>query len=168
MASDILPNIPAGADVFLDANILIYALVGASPECELLLERCARQEVFGFTSLDIIHEATHRLMVNEAFQKGLIAKPRAEDLRRHPAVVQSLSEYWGQASEIFNMNVLILPTDEAIARRAHTVRSRYGLLTLDSVLVAAMEELTIRHLASHDQDFDRIDTLTVYHATDIP
>ena len=140
MAADVLSNIPAGTDVFLDANVLIYAFASASAECERLLDRCANQDVFGFTSLEVIQETTHRLMVSEAFQKRLIARPRAEDLRRQPTVVQGLTDYWLQASQIFHMNVLILSADETIMRRSQIVRGRYGLLTLDSVLVATMEE----------------------------
>src|SRR5882672_375449 len=103
MAADLLPNIRGGADVFLDANIFVYALTGASQQCADLLSRCNRQDIFAVTSHEVINEATHRLMVSEAFRKGLIARARADDLRQRPAVVQGLSDYWVQVSQLFVM-----------------------------------------------------------------
>ncbi len=168
MPADVLSNIPQGADVFLDANIFVYAFTGASPECEAVLARCAREEVFGVTSFEVINEVTHRLMVAEAFQKGSIARPRAENLRKHPEVIQGLADYWAQISQIFHMNLVIVSAEEAILRRAQRIRAAHGLLTLDSVLVATMEEYSLVQLASHDHDFDRLRSLAVYHPTDVP
>ena len=167
MPADVLPSIPQGADVFLDANIFVYAFGGMSAECEAVLARCARQDVFGVTSFEVVNEVTHRLMVAEAFQKGLIAKPRSDDLRRRPAVVQGLTDYWMQVSQIFRMNLVIVSAEETILRRAQGVRAAYGLLTLDSVLAATMEEYSLTRLASHDHDFERIGGLVVYHPSDI-
>jgi predicted nucleic acid-binding protein len=163
-----LTAVPDGADLFLDANIFIYGLSNLSRQCEDLLSRCARQEVFGITSWDIIHEVTHRLMVAEAFRKGLIARARADDLRQRPTIVQALADYWSQVTQILNMNLAIIASEEAIARRAQDVRLAHGLLTLDSVLLATMEEYGLNRLASHDADFDRVTSLTVYHPGDIP
>ena len=66
MAIDRLPNLPRGADVFLDANIFIYAFAAQSTDCRDLLRRCAREEVYGITTLEVINEVTHRLMLSEA------------------------------------------------------------------------------------------------------
>ena len=53
MAIDRLANLPAGADVFLDANIFIYSFGGQSNECRDLLRRCATEDVFGITTLEV-------------------------------------------------------------------------------------------------------------------
>lgn len=66
------------------------------------------------------------------------------------------------------MNLLIVASDEPILRRAKSIRVAHGVLTLDSVLLATMEEYGIQSLASHDHDFDGIGNLTVYHPSDIP
>jgi predicted nucleic acid-binding protein len=168
MPADVVTSIPNGVDLFLDANIFIYAFSGASGQCQDLLARCARQELYGITSCEVISETTHRLMVGEAFQKGLIHRPRAEDLRQQPAIVRLLTDYWSQVSQIFQMNLVVLSGRETTLRRAQLGRTAHGLLTLDSVLLATMEEYGVHHLASHDRDFDGIATLTVYHPTDFP
>jgi predicted nucleic acid-binding protein len=40
-----LPEIPAGAKVFLDSTIFIYHFTAASLSCRGLLERCASREL---------------------------------------------------------------------------------------------------------------------------
>ena len=54
-----------------------------------------------------------------------------------------------------------------VASGAQTMRSRHGLLTNDSLIVAAMDEYGIDSLASRDDDFDHVSGLTVYKPTDI-
>ena len=168
MPTDALVNVPDGVDLFLDANIFIYAFTKRSPQCVDLLARCSRQDVFGITSHESINEITHRLMVHEAFEKNLIGKPTADKLREKPAVIRDLSNYWVQASQVFSMNLTILGTEEAVLYRAQQVRVIYGLMTLDSVIVATMEEYGIDRIASLDTDFERVSALTVYQPTDIP
>ena len=58
MAVDPLGNLPADTDIFLDANIFIYALGGQSQQC-LDLFRCVREEVCGVTTIEVINEVTH-------------------------------------------------------------------------------------------------------------
>jgi hypothetical protein len=87
MATDVLSSISDGGDVFLDANIFVYAFTGTPTECRDLLTRCAQEDVIGVTSYEVINEVTHRLMVYEAYHKGLISQPRAVDLKRRPTLV---------------------------------------------------------------------------------
>ena len=65
------------------------------------------------------------------------------------------------------MNIAVLALQEARVRRAHTVRTSYGLLTTDSLIVAAAEENSIENLVTLDADFDQIPGLTVYKPTDL-
>ena len=51
--------------------------------------------------------------------------------------------------------------------RAQSVRSQYGLLTNDSLILAAMEENGVDSLATRDSDFDHISNLKIYKPTDI-
>ena len=46
-----LNDIPDGASVLLDANIVIYAKRGESVQCRRLLERCASGDVRGFVTV---------------------------------------------------------------------------------------------------------------------
>jgi predicted nucleic acid-binding protein len=116
----------------------------------------------GITTLEVVNEVTHRLMLSEAVDRGVATKANATALKGKWQEVIKLSQYWAQAVRIFGLNILILAPDASRSYRAHTVRSRYGLLTNDSLIVAAMEEYGIVCLASRDDDFDHISGLTVY------
>ncbi len=162
-----IENLPAGTRLFLDANIFVYAFLGHSNECQGLLGRCATEKVLGITTLDVVNEVTHRMMLAEGVGKGVIKRERVRDLRGKWREVAKLTEYWTQTSAIFGLNILVLTTDEARLHVAQTIRVRHGLLTNDSLIVAAMEEFGIDSLATRDNDFDHISELIVYKPSDI-
>ncbi|MDH3598272.1 MAG: hypothetical protein OEU26_01390 [Candidatus Tectomicrobia bacterium] len=64
-----LEELPDGAPIFVDANILIYHISGLSLECRAFLQRCESRQVEAFTGVHIVLEVTHRLMMLEALQK---------------------------------------------------------------------------------------------------
>ena len=66
MAVDSLAKLPAGIDIFLDANIFIYALGGQSQQCLDVLSRCAREEVYGITTIGVINEGADQLVFKPA------------------------------------------------------------------------------------------------------
>lgn len=162
-----LTDLPAGTDVFVDANIFIYAFGGQSAECKNLLARCASEDVFGITTFEVINEVTHRLMIADAFSRGLINKSNANTLKQNRAAVRQLIWYWQETARIFDLNVLILDTNNQRLYLAQNLRTFHGLLTNDSLIIAAMHEYGVTSLASRDNDFDHIPILTVYKPTDI-
>src|SRR4051794_40070390 len=89
-----LADVPAGATVFVDAKILIFALTthaayGAA--CDELLDRVENQEITAVTSTHILGEVVHRMMTIEAANRfSWRIQGIANRLRRHPAEVQQL------------------------------------------------------------------------------
>jgi predicted nucleic acid-binding protein len=162
-----LLDLPAEAMALIDANIFIYALRELSAQCQNLLVRCRSQQVFGVTTLEIVNEVSHRLMLAEAVEEGIISRPLATLLAGRHDAIASLRKYWALTSQMFETNLVVLPLEERRVRRAHVVRTSYGLLTLDSMLVAAAEENGINNLATLDSDFDNIPKLNVYKPTDL-
>jgi len=167
MAVDSLSNLPNGTDVLLDANVFIYAFGGQSEQCQYLLTRCAHEEVYGITTLEVINEVTHRMMLAEAVATGVVTRESARDLRGRFEAIKGLTQYWAQTARIFSLNILILEPDEPRLHRAQTMRALHGLLTNDSLMLAAMDEYGIACLASRDDDFDHVPGLTVYKPTDL-
>ncbi len=165
-----LPQVANGTNLFIDANILVYAIEGRSAECRVLLERCSREEVTGICSYSVIIETIHRFMLAEARTTGQIPAGQqnpAKYLRDHPDIVRTLRGYWASAQRIFSLNLLFLETEEKILRRAQIERQSAGLLTNDSVIVACMREYDIRALASSDLDFERVGRIQVFQPTDL-
>jgi predicted nucleic acid-binding protein len=162
-----LPSLPAGSDVFLDANIFVYGLSGVSAECRALLHRCSEEQVTGISSYHVVSEVTHRLMCIEAQSKGLAgARPR-ETLNEHPERVRQLTDYWSEIERLLSLNILFLGLDEGIIRAANKERELYGLLNNDSLIVASMRNYGLSRLASRDAGFRRISHLTLYSPSDV-
>jgi predicted nucleic acid-binding protein len=65
------------------------------------------------------------------------------------------------------MKIEIAPLTAATLEASATVRTVTGLLTNDSLLVAAMQELGLQKLATLDQDFSRVSGLLVYQPADL-
>lgn len=161
-------EIPAMARVFIDANISIYHFGGQSRECQLLLERCARQELLGYTSTFVIAEILHRLMIAEAVQAGLVPlKGAVTKLAENPDLVKQLSKYNDSPDQIAGMNLTIVPLMPEIVEASRAIREREGLLTNDSLLLATMLGLGIQDLVSADQVFARVNEIRVYAPQDL-
>jgi predicted nucleic acid-binding protein len=167
MPAELIEDLPAGTHVFIDANIFIYAFLDHSHQCRALLGRCATEQVLGITTLEVVNEVTHRMMIAEALGTGVIKRDSVRDLRGKWGEITKLTEYWAQTSTIFGLNILVLPSDESRLHRAQTIREGHGLLTNDSLIVAAMEEVGIHSLATRDDDFDHISDIKIYKPTDI-
>jgi predicted nucleic acid-binding protein len=163
-----LSDLPLGSDVFVDANVFVYGLLELSPECQTLLRRCAQEEVFGFTTLHVLNEMTHRLMLEEARQVGLISGGGASQLKKQAREIVGLRRYWEQTLNVLEMpSMMVLHMQESWLHRAHSERAQCGLLTNDSLIVAAMREYGLALLASNDGDFDRVLGVTRYFPSDL-
>jgi predicted nucleic acid-binding protein len=163
-----LSELPAGEAVFIDANIFVYHFTGVSAECRGFLERCERAEVSGVTSVLVLAEVCHRLMAAEALSKRLISpqKPSLQ-LQKKPDVVRQLSLYALHLAAVRQWGIRILPAPEDAVEKSQIFRTQYGLLTNDSLILAAMNAASLRNLASRDQAFARVPSLRLYSPTDI-
>jgi predicted nucleic acid-binding protein len=107
-------------------------------------------------------------MLAEAVTTGAISKQSAPLLKRKSAVIRGLHEYWDLTAGIFDLPILLLELDEPRLKLAHDMRVRHGLLTSDSLLLAAADEYGVRALTTLDSDFDDISWLNIYKPTDVP
>jgi len=135
MPASPLLSMQSGDEVLIDANILVYGLAGTSSDCVAFLNRCATADVQAFVTLDALADACHKLMIIEAHMRGLIQRPNASALQGKMAVIRQLSDYWSRVRSL--SGIAILPLDEFRFHRAHALRVQYGLMTNDSILLAA-------------------------------
>lgn len=161
-------DIPPGTRIFVDANIFIYHFGGQSFECQNLLKRCAQQQLVGYTSTFILAEVLHRLMIAEAIEKNLVSpKTAVQKLAEMPELVKQLVQYNENVSQIAKMGLTISSLTPEIVAASQAVRTRYGLLTNDSLLIASMNELGIVDLASADAGFTSVLGIRVYGPSDL-
>jgi predicted nucleic acid-binding protein len=159
-------SIPHSARLFLDANTLVYyfsADLRYGTACLQLMDRIARQEIHGFTSMHVVLDTAHRVMTLEAMHvAGLPAKGIAAHLRQHPAEVQKLTRFRQAVDPVPQLGLQVTPLDFALVSAAAARSQQYGLLTGDALIVAVMQAHGLTHLASNDADFDRVPGITRY------
>lgn len=163
-----LDDLPPGTPIFIDANIFIYHFTGASEECTRFLRRCEAGELAGVTSVSVLLEVLHRLMMVEAVRSRAVRPPKLlEKLRKRPEVVRALSEYYVHTMRIPEMGIAVRPVPEELLPVSQQVRREHGLLVGDSLLLAVMREGGIRTLATRDADLGRIEEMTVALPADV-
>jgi predicted nucleic acid-binding protein len=168
MASLTLDKISSGARIFIDSTIFLYHFTGSSQECRILLERCERGELKGLTSVVVLAEVAHRLMLIEAVAgKFLSGKNLVQKLRDHPEIVQKLHLCEEQVERIPIMGIQIVSLDLKIFLRSDEFRTEYGLLMNDSLIAASAQEEEAEGIASADPDFARLKTLPHFAPSDI-
>ncbi len=161
-----LTDIPNGASVMLDANVLVYALTPQAQlhaACRELLERGARGAVSLFTSVSVTADVLHRAMVLEVLAQGQ-AQRSAEAvvlLKQRPDVVQQLTRYRTILRDVRQARIDILPLTYRDLHASRVFREQHGLMVNDSLIVAVMEREKLGFLATNDPDFERIPGLTV-------
>ena len=163
-----LDQLPSGERVFVAANIFIYHFSRLSAECRTFFARCETRQVKAFTGAHIVLEVAHRLMVLEALHKGLISGGQpVKKLKKHPEIIRSLEDYNTSVQQIPRMGIKIRSLTPPIIKESERIRSQYGLLTNDSVLVAMMHKMTVTRIVTHDSDLQDIPDLTFYQPQDI-
>lgn len=151
-----LASVPTGTDILIDANILIYSSLSQSRECQSFLDRCDDEDLFGYVTVETLNEACHRLMLAEAVHKGIIARHNAASLRSRRSDIRDLREYWKPIEGLLGGSYAIMPLEEDRVVRAQRVRESRGLLTNDSMLLAAAEQFGIAAMATSDRDFHTV------------
>jgi predicted nucleic acid-binding protein len=163
-----LDAIEEGSAVFVDANVLIYHFVGASPQCSGLLARCESRQLRGSTSALVVAQVCHRLMIIEAVQKKLVSPGNVvRKLAERPNLIRQLVTYQSAVEAIPSMGIEIAPSSEAIVMQGLRLQRRYGLLTNDSLIVAAMLRAGFRLLASADRRLALVDEIEIAVPTDL-
>lgn len=157
-----------GDGIFIDANIFIYNFGARSPECRDLLLRCAKGDLSGYTLTSVLAEVLHRLMIAEAIEKAHInEKNPLRKLRENPEIIKKLTTYIKNVEKISEMNIKIIALTNELIKKSAKIRHTEGLLTNDSLVVAALKDLRLVNLATNDNDFDCIKWLTVFKPSDL-
>jgi predicted nucleic acid-binding protein len=162
----LLHEIPDGATVMADANVLVYALTPRAQlhaPCRELLERGASGHLHLFTSVSVAADVLHRAMVIELLAQGR-AQRSAEAvtlLKHNPDLVIQLTRYRTILRDLRQARVDILPLTYRDLHASRQYREQYGLMVNDSVIVAVMQRERIGFLATNDPDFERIPGITV-------
>lgn len=72
-----------------------------------------------------------------------------------------------EGDRIFEMNIAIFNLTEECIKVSAEIRKSEGLLTNDSLAVAAIKNAGLSKFATNDTDFDHIPWLTIYKPSDV-
>src|SRR5689334_21168173 len=107
-------------------------------------------------------------MIFDALARGLVAPGNVvKKLRSRPGLVRQLSLYQEQAEKIPWMGVEVVPLDRRLLAIDDPLRTRYGLLTNDSILLVIVLNHGTVAFASADREFERVDTVQLFCPTDL-
>lgn len=157
---------PSGVEVFADASFLYYYFVSRPPlsdECARFLARVDIAELLCHTSASVVADVIHKVMMAQAAdlhgsqRAGLLGR-----LRRHPELVAGLDAHLVVLPELQRLGVVIHPLQVRDLRDAAGISCQHGLLTGDALVLAVMQRLRLTHLATNDDDFERIPALACY------
>jgi predicted nucleic acid-binding protein len=163
-----LEEIAPGARVFVDAPIFVYHFTGVSAECRDFLARCENAELDALTSSLVVAEVAHRLMTIEAVATGLVAPGNVvRKLRENPDLVRRLGRYQEQVERIPLMSVDVVAVEAGTLLRSGDVRSRYGLLVNDSLVVTSALDHGAQAIATSDRDFAAVEELRWHSPSDL-
>ncbi len=159
-------DLPDGTVCFIDANICYYHFVETTPfsdGCSDLLERVADGVIVAFTSVHLLAEAMHEIMLAEVAARFALSRTSLVNwLQAHRHCIGELTEFRRAVDELCTMPVTCLPLSPTTLPRAAEIAQELSLLTNDAIAIALMRDHGLTHLVTNDDDFDGIDGLTVW------
>lgn len=163
-----LLSIPQEQTVILDANIFIYANHRASDQCIKLLERCAKNEIYGIITTHTLAEVMHVLMLAEARDIGLIKSSNpAKQLAQNPKKVKALNRYEQLIRDLLGIGLQLESLQREDFLTAMSLQHQYGLLTNDALFLAAASRLRVTNIVSADEQFKEIKGFMLYSPDDL-
>ncbi|KCZ73503.1 putative nucleic acid-binding protein, contains PIN domain [Candidatus Methanoperedens nitroreducens] len=148
-------------EIFVDTNIFVYALAKKHRHkrtCEALLSKINQGEIIGFTSSTVVNELFHTILIWEVKLKyGDVDIIRF--IKERPDVISECYVAYGALDDVFDSSIVILPLTLEVLQHAKTLSKKYNLLFSDAIHAASCEIYGIKHIASNDRDFDRVDFL---------
>jgi predicted nucleic acid-binding protein len=152
---------------FVDANIFLFTiwsddLYGLS--CKEFLNRVEAGELKGCTSVIVLDEVFHRLMLTELYtQFSILPRKASSTIHNQPELLSKLGTCFEDVIALHQISHLtILPIDGELQKRAVQLSQKYQLLPHDALHTACCEKMEIDHIATLDCDFERVDFLTVW------
>lgn len=161
-----LEDIPDDSVVFVDMNILLYDISGHrvyGKSCKGFLDRLRRGRVKGITSITVLNELLHKLILGEiAEEHGLGLYQVIDFIKQDPEILVNLKAYnvMDRVDSTSNLSILqITPPDFTLARK---LMKEHFLLSNDALHLAVMKENNLVNLASNDSDFERVNWIKLY------
>jgi hypothetical protein len=160
-------QIEPGTTIFLDANILLYAVSGHwkfGESSKGLLNDINGGKYEGITSVLVCNEVFHRSMIAEIVERQNISPGSVlRCLKENPELVKDSTKAWAAIEKIKQIKHLkIVGIDEGIFEFALGYSKEYGLLSNDALHLATMKQEGVSTIASNDRDFNSVEWVRLW------
>jgi uncharacterized protein len=159
-------DIPDGERCFLDANILYYCFVDVpllSEACRHLLERVQNGDVVALTDLRCLSDCVHKTMLAEVSQKfGRSREKLVGWLKQHPEALADLAKTIDVCDRLLQLRLTVIRNEAQMLPEVVVTAMNQQLLLGDANILVQMRAHGINHLATNDDDFDRVPGITVW------
>jgi len=161
-----MSSIPTGCHVFLDTNVLLYAVTehpGYGEWANVLLDRICSTEVEGVISVIVLNELLHQLVIGEVSQReGLRPFQAVRYIKDHPDVLTDLAAYEVVEDVEKNYGFQVAGVGAETFAVARALMREHRLLSNDALHLAVMQIEAITDLVTNDRDFDRVVGIRVW------
>ena len=160
-------DIKTGTIIFIDANILLYAVSGHwkfGNSSRRLLESINDGEYKGITSILVCNEVFHRSLIAEIVEReGIGPESVLKCMKRDPGLVSESTKAWTAVERINQINNLkIVGIDDSDFELALRYSKKFGLLSSDALHLAIMKREGVNTMASNDRDFEGVSWLQIW------
>ena len=155
---------PPGGRLFIDANIFLEHLIRSELACTAFFQRLRQGAIHGVTSVAVLAEVRHRLLLTEIVRRGYVTRPHRalETLRSRPELLRHLGDCDAGLNLLLQVPIRLVSLTPAQFRAAQRISLRYHLLTNDALHVATLRAHGLHHLATADADFRRVPRLILW------
>jgi predicted nucleic acid-binding protein len=159
-------DIPNGERLFVDSNILYYCFVDTSPHSEMcreLLSRVQTGNLIAYTNIRSLQDCIHKTMLAEVSSRsghsraGIIGW-----LKQHPETLADLPRTVEVRGRLMQLALNLISAEIADLANTIVVAQAHQLLLGDATIVVEMQKHRLVHLATNDNDFDRVPGITVW------
>ncbi|MCD6092836.1 MAG: PIN domain-containing protein [Candidatus Aenigmarchaeota archaeon] len=128
------------------------------------MNRIKDNEIKAFTSVIVLSEILHKLMISEIVKKYNVGYLEALNyFKNKPNIFLKLEKCWEDIKEIKSINNLVILD---VTDKAFDIGIKYSkefkLLISDALHLAVMKEYNITNLASNDSDFERVGWINLF------
>ena len=152
---------------FVDANIFLFTIwaddrYGLS--CTQFLNQVESGELKGYTSVVVLDEVFHRLMLTELYTTfDILPRKASSTIHSQPEILSKLKTCFEDILVLHRIpHLTVLPVDGELQKRAVQLSREYHLMSHDALHAACCEKTGIAYIATFDSDFERVSFLTVW------
>ena len=157
--------------IFVDANVFIYHLLdhpSFGEHCTAFLEKIESGRVLAYTSSLVIDEVYYAILISKGTE--ILQTKQIKVVQRRLKTDRELVELCYNEVLVFQnyldaleeRSLVIADVTSKTLRGSIEIAKRHLLLPRDAVHLSTCKEFGIRHIASNDADFERVDFVSLW------